>query len=282
MKRIINIILGFALVASPMLLSAQQNFEEFTYENEAAKDRKAVPYPELHQVDVAWQKRIVRVIDSREKQNNVLNWPRNKFAQVIYQKVLDGTIIPYVDDTLKSTYTPLQVQDLGVFVENQQIIRPGSDDPYDFIDTVIRTPFDPDKIVKWRVMEDWIFDKKHSRMIVRIIALAPIYKPIVGGVELNEQALYWVRWDEPEAKNDLKRLLVNYEMFNRFNDATRLSFSHWFEKRMFKSYIIKKSNEYDYNIKDYEEMREDPMMALRESESISQNIFEMEHDLWEY
>src|SRR5690606_11207309 len=201
----------------------------------------------------------------------------------IYSSVLNGTLVPFKDDTLKTSYTPEEVVDLGVIKEDQQIPNPDNpDDPYDFIDTTIVTPFDPWKIVKWRVMEDWIFDRKSSRMIVRIIAIAPLYKPVVAGLELPETPLFWVRWDDEEADNDCRRLLTNYEMFNRWNDATRLSMMHFFEKRMFSSYIIKQSNEFDMKIKNYEEFENDPFAALLESERFKQQLFEMEHDLWEY
>jgi hypothetical protein len=58
--------------------------------------------------------------------------------------------------------------------------------------------------------------------------------------------------------------------------------AHFFEKRMFSSYIIKQSNEFDYSIKYYEEFKDNPFGALLEAENLKQKLFEMEHDLWEY
>ena len=58
--------------------------------------------------------------------------------------------------------------------------------------------------------------------------------------------------------------------------------AHFFEKRMFSSYIIKWSNAYDYKIADYEEFKDNNMAALLEGERIKHKLFEMEHDLWEY
>lgn len=258
--------------------SAQQNFEDFTFEHDAVKKRKAIPYPGLREADVAYQKRVERVIDTREKQNLCLTWPRNHMGKIIFNKVLDGTLIAYQNDSLSSQFTAEEVIGRGAIKENQSIPNPDNpDDIYDLIDTVITTPFDPEKILKWRVMEDWIFDRKHSVMIVRIIAIAPLFKPVTAGLELAEQPLFWVRWDETR-----EEVLTNQEMFNPFNDAARISMAHFFEKRMFNSYIIKWSNAYDYKIADYEEFRDNNMAALIEGERMKQKLFEQEHDLWEY
>jgi DUF971 family protein len=71
-------------------------------------------------------------------------------------------------------------------------------------------------------------------------------------------------------------------VFNRQNDAARLTFDDWFEQRMFSSYITKESNQYDNRIKDYEEFKDNKVAALLESEKIKNTLFEMEHDVWEY
>lgn len=280
---LVNLIL---FVAATFELKAQQTYkDDFTYTNTNAPERKAAPYPELYQVDVAWQKRIERIIDSREKQNNCLNWPRNHMGKIVHQAVLNGVLTPFKDDTLKTFYTPEEVKELGGVESTISIPDPNfPDDPYAMIDSTINEPFDPEKIVKWRVIEDWIFDRKHSRMIVRIIAIAPLFRPVIGGTELPEQPLYWIRWDDEKSltNTDLRKFLVNIEMFNRSNDANRLSMMQFFEQRMFSSYIIKQSNEFDMHIKYYEEFKDDPFAALLESERIKQNLFEMEHDLWEY
>jgi hypothetical protein len=75
---------------------------------------------------------------------------------------------------------------------------------------------------------------------------------------------------------------VNYEVFNRQNDAARLTYDDWFEQRLFSSYIIKQSNEHDNKIKEYDEFKDNGVAALLEADRIKQELFEKEHDLWEY
>ena len=252
-------------------------YEDWTYEKVAVKQRKAIPYPYLREADVSYQKRIWRVVDTRVKQNLVMKWPKSHFGNIVYKAVLDGVLQPFRSDSLVSIYTPEEVTDLGVMRENQQIINPANpDDPYDLIDTVIVTEFDPMKIQKFFVMEDWIFDKKHSVFFARIIAIAPVYRPIAGGIELGEQALFWIYYPE------LRDVMNNWEIFNRKNDASRISYDHWWEKRMFDSYIYKESNEFDYRIADFEEFMDNGLASLLKSEEIKNELFIMEHDLWEY
>ncbi len=271
--------IGVFLVAGVLTTLAQQNFEDFTFSHDAVKERKAIPYPGLREADVAYSKRVVRIIDTREKQNLVLTWPRNHMGTILFNKVVDGTLTAYQNDSLSSQFTAEEIIERGGQTEDVQIQNPDGDpdDIYDLIDTTIVTPFDPEKILKWRIMEDWIFDRKHSVMIVRIIAIAPLFKPFAAGLELAEQPLFWIRWDETREK-----VLTNQEMFNPFNDAARISMAHFFEKRMFSSYIIKWSNAYDMKINEYEEFRDNNMAALLEGERMKHKLFEMEHDLWEY
>ena len=52
----------------------------------------------------------------------------------------------------------------------------------------------------------------------------------------------------------------------------------YFIKRFFSSRIVKESNKYDRKISEYKQ----GLDALLESEKIKEEIFNLEHDLWEY
>ena len=55
------------------------------------------------------------------------------------------------------------------------------------------------------------------------------------------------------------------------------------ETRFFASYIIKESNPLDLRIKDmYPDDERDGITRLLESERIKNELFNFEHDLWEY
>jgi hypothetical protein len=70
---------------------------------------------------------------------------------------------------------------------------------------------------------------------------------------------------------------ANVEVYNRQNDAERRTLEDIFWKRMFGSYIYKETNVFDRIIDEYAQ----GIDALMESERIKEEIFLLEHDLWE-
>ena len=150
------------------------------------------------------------------------------------------------------------------------------DPPYDEYDTIIAREFSRDKVIGFRVKEDWFFDKKRSVIYVSIIGLAPLIYAVdvTGSVREGniKIPLFWIYY--PEAR----RLFANSEVFNRENDAERRTFDDIFQKRLFGSYVYKESNVYDRRIEDYKQ----GLSALLESEKIKLEITNFEHDMWEF
>lgn len=270
--------IGSFILFSVATVLGQSSYEDFTYPHRAVKERKPIPHRFIREANVKYSKRIHRVIDTREKQNIMMNWPRNPFYRIVWESALKGEVTAYKSDSLTSFYTPEDVEKLGGTQISTTIQDPKfPDDPYMLIDTTIYMPFEPESIKKYRIMEDWIFDYNYSDFRARIIAIAPLFRPITEtGLELNEQPLFWIKW------NDFRPVLANQEIFNTFNDASRLSFDQFFETRRFSSYIVKESNVWDSDIKYLEEFRDDGIAALLESDRIKNDLFIFEHDLWEY
>ena len=84
--------------------------------------------------------------------------------------------------------------------------------------------------------------------------------------------IFWLYYPE------CRYVFANWEVFNRQNDAERRSYEDIFWKRQFNSYVIKESNVYDRNIAEYKT----GIDALLESERIKEDLFVMEHDLWNF
>ncbi|MDB4107310.1 gliding motility protein GldN [Bacteroidia bacterium] len=272
---VIFMTLLFAATASQAQVS---KFEDYTYPHTAVKERKAVPYRYIREANVKWSKRIHRVIDVREKQNKVMHWPRNPFYLIVWNAVMDGEVSAYVNDSLTSIITPEDITEAVSIETSVMVPNPDNpDDPYDLIEQMVSETYEPSKIVKYRIMEDWIFDYNYSDFRSRIIAIAPLWKPLTeSGIELGEVPLYWLKMD------DLRDKLAQEEVFNSRNDASRMSFDHWFQMRQFSSYIVKESNMYDLDIAMFEEFRDNGVEALLESDRIKNDLFILEHDLWEY
>ena len=82
--------------------------------------------------------------------------------------------------------------------------------------------------------------------------------------------------------DDLRPIIVNIELFNTDNDAARISYDDFFQMRMFSSYIVKESNVYDMDINLFDEFKDDGIAAQLESDRIKNDLFILEHDLWQY
>ncbi|MFA6260509.1 MAG: gliding motility protein GldN [Bacteroidia bacterium] len=286
MKRIVFVLL-VGLFGS-MDLMAQGVYDDFIYTRQAVQERKVVPWPYLREADVHYAKRIWRVIDMREKQNQPMQWPKNPLNIILYNAVMGGKLIPYKDDSLSSSHTTEEFE--AYFAQKKpekQLIDPNGDpdDPTNFYMDTVEIKLEAKDIKKFKIMEDWIFDKKESRMYVRIIGIALLVQPTVEGAEIPEQEWCWLKYhrdpDDPD-QQDLREMLVNMEVFNRVNDAARITYDDWFEGRWFSSYIVKQANQYDNAIKDFAEFQDNGVAALLEAEKIKSELFEFEHDLWEY
>jgi len=250
------------------------------YDKIHVPNRKPIPYTPMREADAFWTKRIWRIIDMREKINQPFYYPvteingRKSFMQVVLKAIEEGSITAYeaVDDEFLIPYTYQQF--IASMADTQRQTLQRTEPPYDYYDTVITKKFDPTQIMKIRLKEDWFFDKQRSVMDVRILGICPILDVYEddGTTLKGTKQLFWIYF--PEART----VFASAEVFNRFNDAARLSYDDIFFKRMFSSYIYKESNVYDRRIAEYSK----GMDALLESDRIKNEIFIKEHDLWEY
>ena len=285
MKKIILIVFT-ALSAIPAM--SQGVYDDFIYTRQAVTERKVVDWPYLREADVLWAKRIWRIIDTREKQNQPMQWPKNPLNIIIYNAIVSGKLTAYKDDSLNSFRSSEEfVNYFSDKKPDKKLIDPNGDpeDPANFYMDTILIKLAATDIKKYKVVEDWIFDKKESRMYVRIIAIAPIVAPKVEGAEIGEVEWAWLKYHKDVSDADpadVRSILVNMEVFNRQNDAARLTYDDWFEQRLFSSYIVKEANPYDAAIKEFSDFKDDGVAALLESERIKNELFEKEHDLWEY
>ena len=263
---------AFAFNASAQTVQSEPPRDE-AYDQVTLEERQIIPYDHIREADVFWKKRIWRVIDTREKMNLSFRYPKQYLVDILRDHAAEGSITVYdpIDDEFTSPMTPEEVAKIGV----------GEADTVRVIDPVtleekieVTNPeFDPQKVTKFRLKEDWIFDEETSTMVVRILGIAPImeeYNP--DGTFRGDKVLFWAYYPE------LRPILAKYQVFNNKNDAVTISWEDLMEMRYFSSYIYKESNVHDRRIQDYAA----GIDALLESDNVKNEIFEFEHDLWSY
>lgn len=244
----------------------------------SALEKAPIPLPSIREADVMWSKRIWREIDFRQKMNQPFYYPvepHNNWRSFI-NVLMDG-----LKENKFKAYEVSNTDELLVPITHREILAKQTDTsfvrqrrpypPYDEYDTMIVRQFDPTRVMRLRLKEDWYFDKQRSQLMVRIIAICPVMMVEKDGKEFS-QPLFWVSYDQA------RKVLAQAPVFNRFNSAEKRSYDEIFIKRMFDSYIYKEENVFDRRISQYAT----GLDALLESERIKQQIFNFEHDLWEY
>ncbi len=254
------------------------------YVRENIPTRRVVPYTYLREADVMWSKKVWQVIDLNEKMNTPLRFPMSKttsdrknLIDVLMDAVNEGSLTGYsmIDDEFTLPLTLEEITKIGnAGVDTTWVTEP--EPPYNTKMVVVKREFSYDKIIAYRLKEEWFFDKQRSVIDVRIIGIAPMMYSEDDQGNIREGAIkvpiYWIYY--PEAR----RILANAEVFNRSNDAERKSFDDVFQKRLFTSYIFKEANVFDRRIEAYKQ----GLNALLEAERIKAEIQNLEHDLWEY
>jgi gliding motility associated protien GldN len=240
---------------------------------------KVTPYANLREADVMFAKRVWREIDLREKMNQYLASPKGRLIDVLMAAIDAGELTAYdptatKDDPNGDSFSkPLTGAQARSKMADSAVVDQFDKNTGDKIGSkVMAGEFNPDSVVKFRIKEDWVFDRQRSVFEPRIIGIAPLFKPKAAGLDLDYQPAFWIYF--PEARP----ILAVKEAVSRNNDATGLSFDDCFVKRIFTSYIVKQSNDKDERIRDYAQ----GIDKLYESERIKKTLLDYELDLWKY
>ncbi len=288
MKKIEVILLGLFLFLSPSVFSQVVDEPEYNsdgfYEKESElieNGKKAFEFPYVREADVVWAHRVWRVIDFKEKINQVFYYPiapdqgRKNLFTILDEALTSGQIRGFDGDMFENV---VNWEELKASLAGSEIIERYDTDidgneiiTYDTIMTSLK----PEDVTMLRIKEDWFIDKNRSVEDVRIIGFALIYmQQKEEGTPPVQMPLAWIRYNDPE----VRELLANAEVYNMDNDRARRSYDDIFRKRIFSSYVIRESNDFNRRIEDYAR----GIDAIMESQRIEDYLFEMEEDMWEY
>lgn len=280
MKRffVVLVVFGLLLTLFGKQRSFAQNVNEHIYVKENIPGKKPVPYPPLREADILWSKKIWQIIDCREKMNHHFYFPtediedRKSLISLLIYGINNEGLTAYAENDFKQLMTRDEVYKVfDALPDTQQVTNPETGE----LETkVIERDIKYHEVTKYEIMEQWYFDKQHSMMRVKIIGICPIrtYVDQETG-QTEKKRTFWVYFDEA------RPLFAKQEIFNRNNDAQRISFDDVFWQRRFTSFIVRESNVYD-NREIVQYMN--GVSNLMEAERIKEQLFEIEHDLWEF
>ncbi len=262
-----------------------QNVLDNVYVPGHVPNREPIPYTYLRESDVMWSKRIWRVMDMREKINHPLYFPKKpintriSMIDVIMEGVRTGDLTAYTivdiaddDNTFVVPLTKDEIDKIGG--AGIDTIYNTNPDTGDEEVKLIEIKFETAQVKQYMMKEVWFFDNQRSVMDVRIVGMCPIRFYTKGGTdEVRMEKLFWIYFPE------VRPFFAKKEVYNVHNDAECRTFDDMFWKRVFSSYIIRESNVYDNRrISSYKK----GLGALLEAEKIKDDLFQIEHDLWEY
>ncbi len=240
------------------------------------EEAPVIEYDYVREADVVWERKVWRLVDTREKMNIAWRSPHKPFFSILREIAENGDAATFKDEYFKE---PLTVDEIDAKLNRIDTTVVWDPDTYEEKVQVVRNEINWEDIKQFRMKEVWYFDKELSTFKSRILGIGPILQsidPDTGEFKYQE-VLFWMYY--PEARYSLAR----YRVQNGNNDIAPMSWYDLFETRFFASYILKISNPLDLRVKDvfYGYDREG-IDRLLESEKIKAELFNFEHDLWEY
>lgn len=283
MKKVLSILASLLLLTSIQGEAQVQTVLDGAFVKEHNPTKRVIPYPHLREADVMYHKRIWQEIDLKQKMNHPLYFPdkpiqdRRSLFQVIKDALLlDQSLTAYslgpAEDDDEFLY-PMTREEVEAKLAPVRTSYTEDPDTGERIAVEAEEPVKPSDIAKYRIKEDWIFDKQRSERYVRIIGICPMKEDYDDdGAVRGYQSLFWLYFPE------CRYVFANAEAYNFNNDAQRRTFEDIFQKRYFSSFIVKESNVYDRPIRGYARGMDQHM----EAERIKYEQFVLEHDLWSY
>jgi gliding motility associated protien GldN len=243
-------------------------------------ENRVMDYQPIREADIAWEVRIQRVIDTREKLNLPFRSAELNLFSTLIELINNEEITVFGEEKFKS---PLTKEDIDKKLFSLDTIEDFDYETYTQVLKIVKNDIYWEKIYSYRIKEIWFFDKETSTMRQRILGIAPIYQsPKDELAGLPPAPLFWVYY--PEARVPLAK----HRVFNESNDIAPMTWTDLFDARVFTSYIYKRSNVFDNRLKDFYQPNPESEVdmtgidMLLHSDKIKNELFNFEHDLWEY
>lgn len=254
-----------SLLAIAANVGAQVSFDITPKNN--YQEKKVLAYPTLDERDILWEKKVYRIIDTRQKINLPFRYPAQPLIQILEKGILEGQVAAYETgpelfahemsaDALQKTFATL---------DTVRVVQPDGTEEW----IPIENRLNYEDVYRYRIAEIWFFDTRTSSMQVRIMGIAPLKNEMdEWGNFLYETPMFWVH--VPSSREFLARFTV----MNPHNQAAQTSWEQYLERRQFEGYIYKEENIHDRRLQDYLAGED----LLWEADKIDQSIFSWESD----
>lgn len=275
-----RIIISGLILLSSQMVDAQNSkaFFDSVIKNDDQKAKAPIAYTPVDPSDIVWSKTIWRELVLREKMNLPLYYPtepidgRMSLIDVLMKGIEESFKNAFDDDELEIPITYNEI--LEKFGAVSDTLKRRNSETGEMETVIIPGEMHTEEVKRLQIKELWYFNKRTSRLEVRIIALCPIREYVKDEMEgIQKRMLFWVDYEE------FRDILAKRQVYNFKNDALRVTFDDIFLKRYFSSRIIKETNPYDNrSVQSYAT----GIDAVLESDRIKNEIFNFEQDLWEY
>ncbi len=247
-------------------------------------ERAPLEYEHIREDDAVFRHKIWRIIDAREKMNLpfVYNTKESNgqqlFFAILYHMVNDSSsgVTAFADEdfTIPLSRSEFRSRTSGGVDTNAVYGLDG--ETIERYEVRVRE-FPLDSVFSFQLKEEVLFDKESSKLVTRIIGIAPMAPVIVNGKVYpgKHQPLFWLYYP------DIRTVLSKAKAYNPKNMANRMTWEDVFESRYFSSYIIKSTLDNPGNQK-LDQIYENPLFRLYEGEKIKEKIFDYEQNLWSY
>ena len=172
---------------------------------------------------VTWTKRVWRTIKLNDPANRYLTTPslRSSLASILFNGLLQGTYKAYsaADERFANELSPESIHTM-----------------------LASAPLSPAAIKAFRIREDWVYNARENKLVVRIVGIAPLVTTTTAGGKTEEQPAFWLYY--PSTRPYLAaHAVAGTKSFNTDN------LDKIFELRQFSSTIEKVTGSTDYSMR---------------------------------
>ncbi len=245
------------------------------------KDRNPLPYDDIREDDAIYRQKLWEIIDAREKINEPFTYGEDNgsqlFFSILFKAIVEDSVVAFEDDKFRKPY--IDINKFKARFSGGTDTTDVEDLDRNIIGRDVRTrEFPIDSVYEFMVMKEIIFDKEASRLVHRIIGIAPMGPTILPSGKVipgPHFPYFWVYYP------DMRKTLAKKQVYNGKNMGARMTWEDYLENQHFSYYIVKTSmdNPKDQWLKEYVK---DPLFRLLEGDKIKDKIFNYEQGLWAY